>query len=74
MLYLIEFSNHSGANLESDMTYQKSPWRIHIDVWQNQYNIVKLKKKIEGLSISKKKKSQNYKVLRSSLKQVIYLI
>ena len=21
------------------------PWRIHVDVWQNQYNIVKLKKK-----------------------------
>ena len=21
------------------------PWWIHVDVWQNQYNIVKLKKK-----------------------------
>ena len=21
------------------------PWRIHVDIWQNQYNIVKLKKK-----------------------------
>ena len=21
-------------------------WRIHVDIWQNQYNIVKLKKKI----------------------------
>jgi len=21
------------------------PWRIHVDVWQNQYNIVKKKKK-----------------------------
>ena len=21
------------------------PWQIHVDVWQNQYNIVKLKKK-----------------------------
>ena len=21
------------------------PWRMHVDVWQNQYNIVKLKKK-----------------------------
>jgi len=20
-------------------------WRIHVDIWQNQYNIVKLKKK-----------------------------
>ena len=23
------------------------PWRIHVDEWQNQYNIVKLKKKKE---------------------------
>ena len=23
------------------------PWRIHVDVWQNQYNIVKLKKERE---------------------------
>ena len=22
-------------------------WRIHVDIWQNQYNIVKLKKKKE---------------------------
>ena len=22
------------------------PWRMHVDVWQNKYNIVKLKKKI----------------------------
>ena len=22
------------------------PWQIHVSVWQNQYNIVKLKKKI----------------------------
>ena len=21
------------------------PWQMHVDVWQNQYNIVKLKKK-----------------------------
>ena len=25
------------------------PWRIHVDIWQNQYNIVKLKKKKEQL-------------------------
>ena len=24
-------------------------WRIHVDVWQNQYNIVKLKNKIYKL-------------------------
>ena len=23
------------------------PWRMHVDVWQNQYNIVKLKKIIK---------------------------
>ena len=23
-------------------------WRIHVDIWQNQYNIVKLKKKKES--------------------------
>ena len=25
------------------------PWQMHVDVWQNQYNIVKLKKKIKLL-------------------------
>ena len=24
------------------------PWRTHVDVWQNQYNIVKLKKKTKN--------------------------
>ena len=24
------------------------PWWIHVDVWQNQYNIVKLKNKIKN--------------------------
>jgi len=27
------------------------PWRIHVDEWQNQYNIVKLKKKKKNLTI-----------------------
>ena len=31
-------------------------WRIHFDIWQNQYNIVKLKNKIK---LKKKKKTQN---------------
>ena len=26
-----------------------SGWRIHVDIWQNQYNIVKLKNKINKL-------------------------
>ena len=30
-------------------------WRIHFDIWQNQYNIVKLKNKIKF----KKNKKQN---------------
>ena len=25
-------------------------WRIHVDIWRNQYNIVKLKNKINKLS------------------------
>ena len=30
-------------------------WRIHLDIWQNQYNIVKLKNKIK---LKKKKKRE----------------
>jgi len=29
-------------------------WRIHFDIWQNQYNIVKLKNKIKLKKIKKK--------------------
>ena len=32
-------------------------WLIHVDIWQNQYNIVKLKNKIK--KIRKKKKKTN---------------
>ena len=32
-------------------------WRIHVDIWQNQYNIVKLKNKIK----LKKKKERKEK-------------
>ena len=31
-------------------------WRIHVDIWQNQYNIVKLKNKIKLKKIIKKNK------------------
>ena len=41
-------------------------WRIHFDIWQNQYNIVKLKNKIklkkkkyECLSEGKEKRNEN---------------
>ena len=33
-------------------------WQIHFDIWQNQYNIVKLKNKIK---IKKKKQGDNKK-------------
>ena len=29
-------------------------WRIHVDIWQNQYNIVKLKNKIKKIIYKKK--------------------
>ena len=29
-------------------------WRIHVDIWQNQYNIVKLKNKIKFFKKGKK--------------------
>ena len=40
-------------------------WRIHVDVWQNQYNIVKLKKKK-----SRVEKHQRY--LRQSNTLLVY--
>ena len=30
------------------------PWRIHVDIWQNQYSIVKLKNKIKNLKKNEK--------------------
>ena len=41
-------------------------WRIHVDVWQNQYNIVKLKNKLK--KNGKKKKSLLMKVKEKSEK------
>ena len=35
-----------------------SSWRIHIDTWQNQYNIVKLKNKIKLKKMIKRKKKK----------------
>ena len=29
-------------------------WQVHVDIWQNQYNIVKLKNKINYIYIKKK--------------------
>ena len=36
--------------------------RIHVDIWQNQYNIVKLKNKIKFLKKEQKKESKKKKV------------
>ena len=36
-------------------------WQIHVDIWQNQYNIVKLKNKIK-LKKKKKKHEKNNKI------------
>ena len=33
-------------------------WRIHVDIWQNQYNIVKLKNKIKKNTLSYLKKNK----------------
>ena len=41
-------------------------WRIHVDIWQNQYNIVKLKNKI------KKKKQSKHIQPKNVRKKVIF--
>ena len=35
-------------------------WRIHVDIWQNQYNIVKFKKKNAQHDLSLEKWKQNH--------------
>ena len=40
-------------------------WRVHFDIWQNQYNIVKFKNKI-------KKKTLNHECLQKTKKDIIY--
>ena len=42
-------------------------WRIHVDIWQNQYNIVKLKNKI------KKKKRKKNQAITEMIKIDIFL-
>ena len=34
-------------------------WWIHVDIWQNQYNIVKLKNKIKLINLKKKQKNKS---------------
>ena len=43
------------------------PWRVHVDVWQNQYSNVKLNKKKE-----KQQKKRKY-ILSNRLKVVLYI-
>ena len=45
-------------------------WRIHFDVWQNQYNIVKFKNKIK-LRLKKKKKGKTILPLNEKLKMIV---
>ena len=44
------------------------PWRIHVDIWQNQYNILKLKYKINKKKESRSKK-YIYKIKKNKLKK-----
>ena len=44
-------------------------WQIHIDVWQNQYNIVKLKKK--GKTCSMKDMFKRIKMLSSKCTKIV---
>ena len=44
-------------------------WRIHFNIWQNQYNIVKFKNKIK----LKKKKNMRMVLLESIDSQLMYL-
>ena len=42
------------------------PVQIHVDIWQNQYNIVKLKNKIK----LKENKKSGHRIKRSSLHNI----
>ena len=49
-LYFLNDTEHlkkkNGVNQHGTHVYL---WRIHVDIWQNQYNIVKLKNKIKNI-------------------------
>ena len=50
-------------------------WRIHFDIWQNQYNIVKFKNKIKFLKKLKKKRKRKLIIscLRRNGQSIYYL-
>jgi len=39
-------------------------WWIHVDIWQNQYNIVKLKNKIKFKKINKNPSKKNIDIYK----------
>ena len=45
-------------------------WRIHFDIWQNQYNIVKLKNKIKK---KRKKKDRKKPYMTRSFRMAVFL-
>ena len=49
-----------GGRGGSGLGIRVHPWRIHVDVWQNEYNIVKLKKKTVNKQIKERVKSNVY--------------
>ena len=66
-------------NLFEESTVQFQPdkicphvclWRIHFDIWQNQYNIVKFKNKIK---LKKKKKEKKNKRRKKNFNCMIHL-
>ena len=44
-------------------------WQIHFDIWQNQYNIVKLKYKIKF----KKRNKKNKNVLQERMNEPLFI-
>ena len=38
------------------------PWQIHVGIWRNQYNIVKLKKKKKKRIVQTEKKKERKKI------------
>ena len=51
-LGLVHWDNPEGCYGEGGgRRVQDGVWWIHVDIWQNQYNIVKLKNKINKIKI-----------------------
>ena len=48
-------------------------WRIHVDIWQNQYNIVNLKNKIKFKIKTKKKKKEETLMLGMGQRKMRWL-